>query len=146
MIFQLKPPSYKFDQNKNMNYLAQIANNTWMGIYLKILALIFTYSGLIHITNILGFGEKPWLETPITWQVGDIVYGILDIAAVIGLWQGKAWGIICFLVGIISQFVIYTLFIDYFAFTQQQRETIYGLLGTEIILLLVFVVLLLWRK
>ncbi|NEQ38619.1 MAG: hypothetical protein F6K40_21050 [Okeania sp. SIO3I5] len=47
---------------------------------------------------------------------------------------------------IISQFLIYTVFLDYFAFTQQQQETIYGLLGTEVILLSVFVVLLLWRK
>ncbi len=129
-----------------MNYLAQITNNHWMGIYLKILAFVFTYSGLIHVANIVGFGEQTWLETPLTWQIGDIVYGILDLAAAIGLWQGKTWGIICFLVGIISQFVIYTIFIDYFAFTQQQRETIYGLLGTEVILLSVFVVLLLWRK
>ncbi len=129
-----------------MNYLAQIANHPWMGIYLKILAFVFTYSGLIHVANIVGFGEQPWLETPRTWQIGDIIYGILDLAAAIGLWQRKGWGIICFLVGIISQFVIYTVFLDYFALTQQQRETIYGLLGTEVILLSVFVVLLLWKK
>ncbi|MGD1806485.1 hypothetical protein ACP6PL_13750 [Dapis sp. BLCC M126] len=129
-----------------MNDLAQIANNHWMGRYLKILAFVFIYSGLIHIANIVSLGEKTWLETPQTWQIGDIVYGILDLAAVIGLWQGKAWVIICFLVGIISRFVIYTVFIDYFPFTQQQRETIYGLLGTEVILLSVFVVLLLWKK
>ncbi|NEP84344.1 MAG: hypothetical protein F6K39_43270, partial [Okeania sp. SIO3B3] len=57
-----------------MNYLAQIANNSWMKIYLRILALIFTYSGLIHITNIIGLDQQPWLETPLTWQVGDIIY------------------------------------------------------------------------
>lgn len=121
-----------------MNYLAQIANNSWMKIYLRILALIFTYSGLIHITNIIGLGQQPWLETPLTWQIGDIIYGILDIVTVIGLWQRKAWGISCFLIGILSQFLIYTVFIDYFAFTEQQRTTIYSLLGTEVILLLIF--------
>ena len=129
-----------------MNYLAQIANNSWMKIYLRILALIFTYSGLIHITNIIGLGQQPWLETPLTWQIGDIIYGILDIVAVIGLWQRKAWGISCFIIGILSQFLIYTVFIDYFVFTEQQRTTIYGLLGTEVILLLIFLVLLFLRK
>ncbi len=44
-----------------MNYLAQITNNPWMGIYLKIIAFVFTYSGLIHVANIVGFGEKTWL-------------------------------------------------------------------------------------
>ncbi|NEO56992.1 MAG: hypothetical protein F6K54_30325 [Okeania sp. SIO3B5] len=66
--------------------------------------------------------------------------------AVIGLWQRKAWGISCFLIGILSQFLIYTVFIDYFAFTEQQQTTIYGLLGTEVILLLIFLVLLLLKK
>jgi len=129
-----------------INHLIEATKNPWIGIYLKILALIFTYSCLVHVANIAGFGEKPWLETPLTWQIGDVVYGILDFAVVIGLWQGKAWGIVCFLVAILSQFFIYTVFLDAFTLTPEHRQTIYSLLGTEAILLLVFVALLMFKN
>ena len=124
----------------------QVTNNSWMGIYLRILAFIIAYGGLVHLGNLMGFGEKPWGEMPLTWKVGDIIYGCLDIVTVIGLWQKTTWGIICFLSVIVSQFLIYTVFIDYFAFTSEQRQTIYGLLGSELILLSVFFVLLLLKK
>ena len=129
-----------------LTYLKQIAEYSWMGIYLRILALAIAYGALVHLTNILGFGEMPWSEMPITWRVGDVVYGLVDTITVIGLWQRTAWGVICFLSAIASQFLIYTIFIDYLAFTIQQRQTIYGLLGTEAILILVLVVLFIAQK
>ncbi|MDJ0747401.1 MAG: hypothetical protein QNJ32_29240 [Xenococcaceae cyanobacterium MO_167.B27] len=119
----------------------QVTEHSWMGIYLRILALIMAYGASVHVANVMGFGEISWGEQPITWRVGDIVYGLLDTVTAIGLWQKTAWGIFAFLSAIASQFLIYTVFINYFAFTSQQRETIYGLLGTELILLLVFFVL-----
>ena len=70
----------------------------------------------------------------------------IDTVTAIGLWQRKVWGIFCFLGAIASQFLLYTVFIDYFAFTSQQRETIYGLLATELILVLVFFVLFFSKK
>ena len=88
----------------------------------------------------------PWGEMPLTWRVGDIFYGLLDTVTAIGLWQKTVWGISCFLTAIGSQFLIYTVFLDYFAFTSEQKQTIYGLLGTEVILLLVFLVLFLLKK
>ena len=124
----------------------QVTDNSWMAIYLRILSLIIGYGALIHWTNILGFGEMPWVEMPLTWKVGDIIYGLLDTATAIGLWQKKVWGIFCFLTAIASQFIIYTVFIDYFAFNVEQRQTIYGLLGIELILLLIFFLLLVVKK
>ena len=126
--------------------LRQVAKNSWMGIYLRILAIIIAYGALVHLTNLMGWGEMPWSEMPLTWRGGDIVYGLLDTVTAIGLWQRKAWGIICFFSAIASQFLIYTVFVDYFAFTDEQRQTIYGLLGTELILLSVFLVLFLLKK
>ncbi len=70
----------------------------------------------------------------------------IDTITAIGLWQKTVWGIFCFLTAIASQFLIYTIFIDYFAFTLEQRQTIYGLLGTELILLLIFFLLLVTKK
>lgn len=126
--------------------LRQTTENSWMAIYLRILAVIFAYGASVHVANLMGWGEMPWSEMPITWRVGDIVYGLLDIVTAIGLWQRTAWGVLCFLGAIASQFLIYTVFIDYFAFTSEQRQTIYGLLGTELILLLVFFVLFFSKK
>ena len=124
----------------------QVTENSWMGIYLRILAIIIAYGALVHLTNLIGLGEMLWSEMPLTWRVGDIAYGLLDTVTAIGLWQRTAWGIICFLTAIASQFLIYTVFIDYFVFTDEQRQTISGLLGTEIILLLVFLVLFFLKK
>ncbi|GAB4529835.1 MAG: hypothetical protein Tsb0014_12060 [Pleurocapsa sp.] len=126
--------------------LRQVTENPWMGIYLRILAVIIAYGASVHVANLMGFGEMPWQQMPLTWRVGDIVYGILDLVTAIGLWQKTSWGIICFFSAISSQFLIYTVFIDYFAFDSQQRQTIYGLLGTEAILLLIFLILFISKK
>ncbi len=126
--------------------LKQVTENSWMAIYLRILAIIIAYGALVHLSNLMGFGEMPWGEMPITWKVGDIAYGLLDTVTAIGLWQKTVWGIFCFLTAIASQFLIYTVFIDYFAFTVEQRQTIYGLLATELILLLIFFLLLVTKK
>ncbi|AOW98519.1 hypothetical protein BJP34_02840 [Moorena producens PAL-8-15-08-1] len=129
-----------------VDYLIEATKRPWMSIYLRILAFVFAYGAIVHFSNIAGFGEIPWLETPLTWRIGDVFYGIVDTAAVIGLWQRQVWGIGLCLVGILSQFIIYTVFIDYFAFTPDQRQTIYGLLGTEAILVLILTTLLLLKK
>ena len=114
-----------------LGYLRQTAERSWMGIYLRILSIIIAYGASVHWGNLMGFGEPPWSEAPITWKVGDVVYALIDTLTAIGLWQRTAWGVLCFLSAMASQFLIYTVFIDYFAFTLEQRQTIYGLLGTE---------------
>ncbi|MDJ0615866.1 MAG: hypothetical protein QNJ63_03795 [Calothrix sp. MO_192.B10] len=128
------------------NYLLEATELYWMGIYLRVLACVFAYGAIVHAGNMAGLGGKPWLETPSLWRIADIVYLILDIAAVIGLWQRKVWGIGLFLLAFSSQFVLYTIFIDYFASNSQEKQTIYGLLGTEAILILIFLILFLTKK
>lgn len=126
--------------------LRQTTEYRWLGIYLKILAIIMAYGASVHLSNILGLGGMPWKEMPLTWRVGDIVYGIIDTVTAITLWQKTVWGIFGFLGAIASQLVIYTVFIDYFAFTSEQRQTIYGLLATEFVLLLVLCLLAIAKK
>ena len=124
-----------------MNYLAQAANDRWIGLYLRLLAVVFTYGASVHLANIVGMGALPWLDTPLSWRIGDIVYGSLDISAVIGLWQRKGWGMAIAILGLLSQIGLYTVFIDVFAFTPEQRAVIHSLLGTEGLLLLILVLL-----
>ncbi len=137
-------------ENQNLlnikQYLEDALNRPWLKIYLKILSIIFTYSAAIHFANLAGFGEKPWSEMPLTWRIGDITYAILDTLAAIGLWQKKILGIALMSIAILSQFTIYTIFIDYFAFTIAQKQTIDILLLEEGILLLIFIVLLIAKK
>ena len=128
------------------HYLEEACNRPWTGIYLRVLAVIFVWTALVHFANLLGFGEKPWGEMPFAWRAGDVVYAIVDTAVVIGLWKRATWGVILFLLAITSQFVIYTAFIEFFAFTSEHRQTINGLLASEAILLVVFVALLIFRK
>lgn len=129
-----------------LGYLRQTAERSWMGIYLRILAIIIAYGASVHFANLIGFGETPWREAPIAWKVGDVVYALIDTLTAIGLWRRTAWGVICFLGAIASQFLIYSIFIDYFAFTVEQRQTTYGLLGTEAVLLLVLATLFVIKK
>ncbi len=117
-----------------------------MGVYLRVLAVIFGWSALVHFANLLGFGERNWGEMPLAWKVGDVVYAFVDTAAVIGLWKRAVWGVLLFPLAIGSQFVIYTVFVEYFAFTTEHRQTINGLLATEAVLLAVLVTLLIFRK
>ena len=126
------------------HYLKEACNQPWTRIYLRVLAVIFVWAALVHFANLLGFGEKPWV--PFAWRTGDIVYAVVDTAVAIGLWKRATWGVILFLLAIASQFVIYTVFVEFFAFTTEHRQTINGLLASEAILLVVFVALLILRK
>lgn len=125
-----------------MNHITKAATDPWMGVYLRILAIAFAYSAVIHGANIAGLGDAPWLETPLTWRVGDVFYGILDAIATFGLWQKRVWGMAIALFAIASQFVIYTVFIDAFAFTAEQQQTIHQLLIIEGAIVGIFVLLL----
>ncbi len=68
------------------------------------------FGAIVHLANITGFGEKPWLEDPLAWRIGDLLYAPLAIAAAVGLWWIREnWGILLFLLAVGSQFVIYTV-------------------------------------
>lgn len=129
-----------------LNWLTEVAERPWMSVYVRVLAVIFGCGAIVHIANIAGFGEKPWREGPLSWRVGDIVYGSLNIAAAVALWTRSAWGIILFSLAVASQFIIYTAFINHFAFTPEHRRTIYGLLGTQGLLVAGFVGILLLKR
>lgn len=126
--------------------LKQAAQFPWMGTYLRLLSILIAYGASVHFANLIGLGEKTWQEAPLAWKIGDIFYLFVDSLTAIGLWQRTTWGIICFFSAIASQLVIYTIFIDNFALTVNHRQTIYGLLATEAILVFTWVILFLAKK
>ena len=129
-----------------MEFLNEIAVRPWMSIYLKIIAVILAFGAISHIRNMLGYGEKPFAQFPTAWKIGDVYFTILNVVAVIGLWKKAGWGILAFLIAMFSQFIIYTIFIKYFAFTDEHRKAIRGLLITEAIMVGIFVILILMKR
>lgn len=118
----------------------------WTAIYAKIMALVLLYGATVHISNIAGFADTPWISTPLLWRGMDVVLLIFNVTAAIALWRGLAWSIWLVFGGIILlQFVPYTLFRSRFILKPEDAQTLNGLLGTEALLLGIFA-LLLWLK
>ena len=128
-----------------MEWLRKAVARRFMGYYLRFLAVVMALSSLVHFGNMAGLGEKPWLETPLAWRIGDVVYGVVDLLAAILLWLKSPWGVLLALAAVASQFVIYTAFIDSFASTEAERAAIHGLLQTEAVLVAGFLIVL-WSK
>lgn len=116
----------------------------WIRICLRVLAVAMGYGTLVHLGNIARWREKPFSQTPLSRQAADFFYLVLDTVEALGLWKRTVWGIVCLLVAISSQFVLYTVFIDQCTLTETHREAIYGLLGIEAIFLLILLRCLWW--
>jgi len=101
----------------------------WMGFFLRVMAVLYAMGGLVHVSNILGFGGSPWFDSPLSWRVADVAYAFLDTGAAIGLWFRKPWGVGCFALGAASQLVLYGFFPHHFAFTEEHRQGLRSMLA-----------------
>jgi hypothetical protein len=43
---------------------------------------------------------------PVAWKIATVYFAILNTIAVIGLWKGTWWGVVCFLMAAVSQVVL----------------------------------------
>lgn len=57
----------------------------------------------------LGFGELPWGDAPLAWQISDITYAVIDLVAAVGLYLQKRWGVAAFLLAATSEILLFTL-------------------------------------
>ena len=133
---------------ENLNEILQTAlQQPWTRIYAKLIALILFYGGLVHIGNIAGWGETPWLSTPLLWRVMDVILLCFNIITAIALWLAFTWSIWLLFTGmILFQFIPYTLMRSQFILKPDDAQTLNGLLITEIIILVIFAVLIWWKK
>ena len=115
-------------------------------MFLLVLAVVYAFGAVVHYANLLGFEEQPWFQMPLSWKIGDVAYGLLDTAAVIGLWLRTPWGVGCFLLGAVSQLILYGAFPQLFAFTEEHRQALSSLIVTHLVTLAVFFGLLVARK
>ncbi|MEL7142003.1 MAG: hypothetical protein AAGL08_07250 [Cyanobacteria bacterium J06573_11] len=119
----------------------------WTARYAKLVAVVLAYGATVHIGNIAGLSGTPWLATPLLWRCMDIALLVFDIVAAVSLWKGLGWSVWFVFGGIILlQFVPYTLLRSHFILKPEDTQTLNGLLGTEAILLTLFLILLLARK
>lgn len=91
-----------------------------MKIFLRILAVIYAVAAVLHIGSIIGLGRTPFADAPLSWQVSDIAYGMIDTIAAVGLWQQKSWGIAAFFVAAISEILLFTLVPEWFVIEPAQ--------------------------
>ncbi len=129
-----------------MNLLFEFQNKSAMVIYLRIIALFYMYGAIVHYANLFGFGEIPFRESPLSWQIADISYAILDTFTVIGLWLKTRWGIVCFFLSAVSQLILYISFPQWFAFTPEQQQLLWSMVIFHVVTLLIFFGLLLFTR
>ncbi len=109
-----------------------------MAIFLRILAVFYVIGALRHIGHILGFGEMPWLDSWLSWQISDVVYGTLSVIAAIGLFQQKAWGVAAFLFIAFSQIILFGLLPGLFAFKAAHWTWLQIMIGAHIVSLAIY--------
>ena len=128
-------------------FLSSALRKPWTAIYTKVIAIILIYGATVHLGNMFGLTGTPWLSTPRLWQSMDILLLIFDVITAIALWRGLVWSIWLFFSGILLlQIVPYTLWRSHFVLKPEDGQILNGLLGTEVLLLSIFVLLLWLRK
>ena len=126
--------------------LREACSLPWMGIYLRLVGLMYAFGAAVHLANILGFGAAGWKRSPISWKVLDVAYVLLDGAVVVGLWLLAPWGVICFLAAALSQILLYTLFRGAFARSPDHVRTLRAMVSFHVATLIAFVGLLVLKR
>jgi hypothetical protein len=94
-----------------------------------------------------GLPGTPWCPTSRLWRGLDIALLAFNVTAAIALWQGLMWSVWLVFGGIaLLQFVPYTLLRSHFILNPEDAQTLNGLLGTEALLLGIFILLMGLKK
>ena len=98
-------------------------------VVIWLVTLFYAYGAVVHILNMLSLTGFDWLAAPLKWQVLDVVYLILDVTVVVGLFLWWKVGYAAFYLAAVSQIFLYTIFRDWiidisseFAVTSEQRS------------------------
>jgi len=107
-------------------------------IFLRILAVIYAFAAILHVGSILGFGRIPFAEAPLSWQLSDIFYGIVDTIAAVGLFLMRPWGVAAFFVAAISEILLFTLIPEWFVVEPQQLTMLRGFAVYHVIAIAIY--------
>ena len=120
-----------------MKRLAEAFAQKWFYHGALVLAACYGFGGIVHVSNLLGFGELKWDDAPLAWKVGDIAWGILDLVTVGGILFKSPIGLIAMTLAAFSQVLMYGCFPQVFALTEDHDKTLQGLVYFNGIVLLV---------
>jgi hypothetical protein len=119
----------------------------WTALYAKILAIGLIYGATVHMGNMVGLSGTPWSSTPLLWRGLDVALLMFDLVTAIALWQGVTWSIWLLCGGmVLLQWVPYTLLRSHFVLKPEDAATLNSLIGTEVLLLVIFVILIGFKK
>jgi hypothetical protein len=104
-----------------------------MKLFLRILAVIYAVAAVMHIGSILGFGRMPFGDMPLSWQLSDIAYSLIDTVAAVGLWQQKSWGVAAFLLAACSEILLFTFTPDLFTSDPAELQMLQGFIVYHLI-------------
>ncbi|MGV2830749.1 hypothetical protein ACLFKQ_23405 [Myxosarcina sp. GI1(2024)] len=128
-------------------YLLSALQQPWTVFYTKIIAIALLYGATVHVGNILGLTGTPWTDTPLLWRSLDIILLIFDLVTAIALWRGLAWSIWLLFGGILLlQILPYTLLRSRFILKPEDAQVLNSLLATEVLLLSVLILLVVFKK
>ena len=85
----------------------------------------------------LGFGEQEWLESPLSWRLGDVAWGVLDFFAIAGIVMRSPIGVYVVVLAAFSQIVVYGIFPGAFALTDEHWATLKGMVCFHVVVLVV---------
>lgn len=101
--------------------------STQFYIVALVLGLIFGYGGVVHLMNVLGFGEFGWPDVPLRFKIADVFWGVLDFTAVIGTVFKAPIGPVCLVLAAATQIVAYGFFPRFFATKPEHLQVLRGM-------------------
>ena len=99
--------------------------------------------GQMNQSHMTGLGGGAWDSVPLAWRAADVVYAILGMAVVIGLWRQRAWGVVAFLLAALSQIVLYGAFAGLFALSAADEKGLSVMIAFHVVALALFIWI--WR-
>ena len=123
-----------------MDLIAQAFQVRWFFGISLVFALLYGLGGTVHIANILGFGELPWSESLLSWRIGDVWWGSLDVLALVGVALKRPVGLAALALAAITQVVIYAFWPESFALSDEHYSTLRSLVYFNAVVLLVLAV------
>ncbi|MBB4304824.1 hypothetical protein GGD81_003888 [Rhodobium orientis] len=85
--------------------------------YMRLLAIHLIGAGIIHWGRIVGYSQWRglWIwEMPVEWQTVTAFFAVIDLVAAVGLWLTVSWGVVIWLVRVLTQVVMHAIFWDTF--------------------------------
>lgn len=81
--------------------------------FLLVIGLAYTIGFILHVFDLFG-ARLNFLAMNWIWQSWILFLVVFDLATALGLFLGKGWGQLCFLMVAVSQLVAYTFFSNFF--------------------------------